>query len=222
MRYLRSAPAASLNHLFIGGCKQVRPGHLILATQTNHGQHGIASSMNPLHLELDGRLLTKEMLRNLSHRITQLRVFEPTLDHLKVLVHVLKSGGLHRMSDLVILPRETDVPEWSPLSRDVADTAIEAEGPLLAHTTKTGELRRYMEYQLGLINRHAPVDLTIGDEAWHDMQQCKEELRFWAQVQLQEEEEEMMRASGLYGGQDKAGVPLTSADWSGAGIDVWR
>lgn len=222
LRYLRSAPAAQLNHLFIGGCKHVRPGHLILATQAVCPHSGLTSSTEPLQLEVDGRLLSKEMLRNLSHRITLLRVFEPADEHLKIIAHVLRSGGLDRLTEIVILPKEEDLPRWSPLSHNLASLLDDAEIPA-SSPPPTGDLRRYMQSQLALLGHRRPVDLTVGDEAWHAMQQCKLELRFWAQLQREEEQEEMLRASLSHDADDEHGEDKgTAVDWSGGGIDVWR
>lgn len=216
LRYLRSAPAASLNHLFVGGCKQVRPGHLILATQDDCTQRGLVRSSKPLHLEIDGRLLSKEMLRALSHRIAVLRIFEPSEQQLRLVMHVINTGGLYRLTDLVVLPLEDDLPRWAPLSKETLRCSGLAGGGI-----ESGDLRSLLEDQLTLVAHRQRIDLTVGDEAWHGMLQCREALRFWARVEMEEKQAESERAFGS-SVQDDDDDKLDD-DWSGSsGLDVWR
>ncbi|CAO1613886.1 unnamed protein product [Sympodiomycopsis kandeliae] len=224
MRYLRSEPASSLTHLFVGGCKQVRPGHLVLATQCPDHHHGICSSREALHLEVDGRLLSKELLRNLSHRITTLRIFEPSELQISLLVHVLRTGGLQRLANLIILPSEEDVARWSSLPADEVQAVSgprSTDGPLVID----GDLRADLERRLSELERCVEIDLTIGDEAWHAMQDSKEAMRYWAQMQKEEEEAEQRKrltdpAVTTGQGYAKGGEP--NGFWMGGGIDVWR
>jgi hypothetical protein len=105
--FLASPAASRLSHLFLGGLKRVYARHLSEALEAAHGaQSSIVSSHAALELELDGRLFSQDLLRMLGHRISRLRVFEPSVRCLELVMDAQQQGRLPRLAHVTLLPRE--------------------------------------------------------------------------------------------------------------------
>lgn len=164
LSYLVSPFASHLDHLFIGGCRKVHADDLKEATSSGSpsraGQAakkpvGIVASRRGLNLEIDGRLLSKELLENLDHRLTTLRIFEPNQRHLQILVAAIsQKERLGRLESLTILPLETEV-----------DGYVEPKG-------------QFRQLLLdGFVAGGKHVDLRIGDESWWQVKEWKQSMR---------------------------------------------
>lgn len=101
-RYLSSPAAASLQRLFIGGCKGVRAGHL--ASALSPAPCAFITSRQPLSLELDGRLLSNELLTALAHRVVFLRLHDPEDKHCEMVRKAAQAGQLAKCGEIVVIP----------------------------------------------------------------------------------------------------------------------
>ncbi|PWN27343.1 hypothetical protein BDZ90DRAFT_176030 [Jaminaea rosea] len=155
-RYLASPAAGSLQRLFIGGCKDVRAGHLASALAPHNAPERCAftSSDGPLHLEVDGRLISSDVLAAIGHRIVFLRLYQPDAVHCKLVGEAAQKGQLSRCSHIVVVPSGDDEEE------DVVGIRADWTSSL----------------------QGTDVDVSVGDEAWRSMRRDLDERRAWAEA----------------------------------------
>ncbi|CAO1635401.1 unnamed protein product [Parajaminaea phylloscopi] len=192
--FLASPSAARLRRLFIGGCKSVRPIHLakLMARRHGHSVTPFVLSREPLYLEIDGRLLTREVLLGLSHRIVYLRVFEPAPAHVSLIESCLADGALARCRHIVICPSQGETESTDARMQEGGDEDAD-EGP--ASSADDGDMFRQhrprswrdiqSRLQQTLASRKSSpgeshTDVSIGDTAWWKMNREREEMRRWA------------------------------------------
>lgn len=190
--YLSSPNAAHLKHLCIGGCKYVKAEHLAEAVAKD--TKGLIASDEPLDLDLDADLISKELFKGLQHRIRRLRLFEPTFKQYCILTTSIEKGYLPRLAKLIILPAQADLAmwgvrgirfngtefvrgsHWSPTQLgEYARANMDADEE--DWYPRWGHLRIGLEKWLAYVESHA--ELSVGDGFWQLMREDRARVGYW-------------------------------------------
>ncbi|PWN19039.1 hypothetical protein BCV69DRAFT_58936 [Microstroma glucosiphilum] len=193
--YLSSPPAAHLKHLYIGGCKSVKARDLSEAVVKD--AEGLIASDEPLEVEIDGYLMSKNFFKGLQHRITRLRIFEPNYAQYCTLTSSIEKGYLPRLTSIVILPAQEDLAlwgvrylrfngtrfvyssVWSPdhLARYARKHMGVEEGEEAAFHPRWGHLKEGLQKWISWAGSNAEV--SVGDDAWQEMRENQARLGYW-------------------------------------------
>lgn len=190
--YLSTPPAAHLKHLYIGGCKSVKADDLAEAVEKD--TEGLVKSDEPLELEIDASLMSKRLFQALKHRITRLRIFEPTFGQYCILTSSIERRFLPRLASLTILPAQGDLAMWDVRGIRFNGTrfirsSIWSPKQLMEYARanltpgeedwcpRWGHLKYGIEKWLEYVGSHA--EFSVGDQAWQEMRENRARLAYW-------------------------------------------
>lgn len=195
--FLSSPSCQDLKHLFIGGCAKVGQSHLIQAFKSN-------LSSTPLDLEIDGYLVSNDLLKMIGSRLSNLRLFEPNLACLDFLTKALVDGTLSNLLRLTIIPSEDTISEWicnQDLTQEQYSTSLKSSTQSSRLDSLT--ITRFIKL---LKERNPVAEVRIGDGPWMRMREAIADRKWWADQMLEQQNDEE--------------VERDQNEWSG-GVDVY-